>query len=264
MTSTVLDRIVATKREEVVALRRHAAVLRAAAEAAPPAADFEMALRAGPCVALIAEVKRRSPSAGDIREGVSAAQVAAMYATSGAAAISVLTDRQYFGGDIADLREVASAVSVPLLRKDFVIDALQIHEARGAGASAVLLIVRILHDTELQDLLATAVEMGLGVLVEVHDESEVERALVAGARVVGINNRDLGTFRTDLDTTVRLAPLVPADRVVVAESGIRDAADVARVAAAGAHAVLAGETLMRAADPAQAVRSLSAVRRPLA
>jgi indole-3-glycerol phosphate synthase len=260
--SPILDRIVATKREEVAVLQRHAAALREGAEAAAPVPDFEAALRAGACVALIAEVKRRSPSAGGIREGVPAEQVARVYAGAGAAAVSVLTDREYFGGHIEDLRDVAAAVTLPLLRKDFIIDAAQVHEARVAGASAVLLIVRILNDAELRDLLAVAAEVGLGVLVEVHDESDVERALGAGARIVGINNRDLSTFRTDLDTTRRLAPLVPADRVVVAESGIRDAADVARVAAAGAHAVLAGETLMRAADPAQATRALSSVPRP--
>jgi indole-3-glycerol phosphate synthase len=262
ISSTVLDRIVATKRDEVAALKRQGAALREAAEAAPPVADFEAALRAGPCVGLIAEIKRRSPSAGGIREGVSAEHVARVYAAAGVAAISVLTDREHFGGDITDLRSAAAAVTVPLLRKDFVIDAAQIHEARTAGASAVLLIVRILTDAELRDLLAVAAAIGLGGLVEVHDEAELERALAAGARVVGINNRDLGTFHRDLDTTLRLAPLVPADRVVVAESGIRDAADVARVAAAGAHAVLVGEALMRAADPSQAARSLSSVRRP--
>jgi indole-3-glycerol phosphate synthase len=261
MMSSVLDRIVATKREEVAVLRRQASELRDAAAAAPAVPDFESALRSGECVGLIAEVKRRSPSAGGIREDAAAADVARVYADAGAAAISVLTDREYFGGGIGDLRAAAAAVGVPLLRKDFIIDATQVYEARAAGASAVLLIVRILDDAELRDLHAVAAGCGLGVLVEVHDEGEVERAVAAGARIVGINNRDLATFRTDLGTTLRLAPLVPPDRVVVAESGMRDAADVARVAAAGVHAVLAGETLMRAESPAHAARALASVPR---
>jgi indole-3-glycerol phosphate synthase len=281
----VLDRIVATKQVEVAALQGRAAELRVAAEsaaasaAAPAAApgmapgmapaagsphdavpSFEAALRAGDSVAVIAEVKRRSPSAGGIREGVSAAAAAQLYAGAGAAAVSVLTDGEHFGGSLGDL-QAARVAAVPLLRKDFVIDAVQVHEARVAGASAVLLIVRILDDAALRELHGEALRVGLDVLVEVHDEAEVERAAAAGARIIGINNRDLATFTTDLDTTLRLAPRVPAGCVVVAESAIREAADVARVAAAGADAVLVGEALMRAADPAGALRSLASVPR---
>jgi indole-3-glycerol phosphate synthase len=265
----VLDRIVATKRAEVAVLQGRGAELRAAAESVAgtgPASlgdavpSFEAALRAGGSVAVIAEVKRRSPSAGGIREGASAAEVAQLYAAAGASAVSVLTDADHFGGSLDDLR-AARVAAVPLLRKDFVIDVVQVHEARVAGASAVLLIARILGDAALRELHAEAVRVGLDVLVEVHDAAEIERAAAAGARIIGINNRDLATFTTDLDTTVRLAPRVPAGCVVVAESAIGDAADVARVAAAGADAVLVGEALMRAADPAATLRSLASVPR---
>jgi indole-3-glycerol phosphate synthase len=268
-TGTVLDRIVATKRAEVAVLQGRRAELRAAAEsvaATGPTSpgdevpSFEAALRAGGSVAVIAEVKRRSPSAGGIREGASAAEVAQLYAAAGASAVSVLTDADYFGGSLDDLR-AARVAAVPLLRKDFVIDVVQVHEARVAGASAVLLIARILGDAALRELHAEAVRVGLDVLVEVHDAAEIERAAAAGARIIGINNRDLATFTTDLDTTVRLAPQVPAGCVVVAESAIGAAADVARVAAAGADAVLVGEALMRAADPAATLRSLASVPR---
>jgi indole-3-glycerol phosphate synthase len=258
---SVLDRIVATKREEVARLGSRAAELRARAEAAAPVPDFAAALRAGGSVAVIAEVKRRSPSAGSIQAGAPAADVARVYAGAGAAAISVLTDAEFFGGSLADLEAVAGQVPVPLLRKDFVLDEVQVYEARAAGAAAVLLIVRILSDSALRRLHAVAEGLGLAVLVEVHDEPEVERALAAGARIVGINNRDLGTFETDLETTSRLAPLAAEAAVVVSESGIRAAADVARVAAAGADAVLVGESLMRAAQPAAALRLLAAVPR---
>jgi indole-3-glycerol phosphate synthase len=263
-TGTVLDRIVATKEREVAALASRRAALRAAAERAAELSavpSLEAALRQGEAVAVVAEVKRRSPSAGGIREGAPSAAVARLYAESGAAAVSVLTDAEYFGGCLDDLASAAAVVAVPLLRKDFIIDEAQLWEARAAGASAVLLIVRILEDAVLRELHAAATSVGLDVLVEVHDAAEVERAAAAGARLVGINNRDLATFTTDLDTTLRLAPLVPAGCVIVAESAIRSATDVARVAAAGADAVLVGESLMRAPDPAAVLRSLAAVPR---
>jgi indole-3-glycerol phosphate synthase len=259
--SAVLDRIVATKQAEVAALRRRASSIRRRAEGAEAPRPFTAALVGGPNVALIAEVKRRSPSAGEIRGGASAADVAAMYAAAGAAAISVLTDRDHFGGALADLEQVRQQVGLPLLRKDFTIDAVQVYEAKAAGASAVLLIARLLDDAELSDLGAVAAELGLAALVEVHDEDELERAARMGARLIGINNRDLGTFRTDLGTTVRFAPLAPRDAVVVGESGIASAHDVALLADAGVSAVLVGESLMRAADPAQLARTLAAVPR---
>jgi indole-3-glycerol phosphate synthase len=257
----VLDRIVETKRAELERLRPRAAALEAAAAAAAAGADFEGALRRGPGVAVIAEVKRRSPSAGAIREGVDAVSVARAYADAGAAAVSVLTDRDYFGGALADLERVHSAVQVPLLRKDFTIDALQVVEARAAGASAVLLIVRILDDARLRDFRLLAESHGMSALVEVHDEAELDRALASGARIIGVNNRDLSTFTTDLATTERLAGRVPAECVLVGESGIAGVADVERLAAGGADAVLVGEALMRAEDVGAAVRAFGAVPR---
>lgn len=195
---------------------------------------------------MIAEFKRRSPSAGEIGSG-DPAVVAAAYGTGGAAALSVLTDGPYFGGSLADLEAARAASSLPVLRKDFVVDELQVWEARSAGADAVLLIVRILEDARLAGLLELSRELRMGALVEVHDEAELERALGAGAMVIGVNNRDLDTFRTELEVTLRLAPLVPAGRIVVGESGIRDGADVDRLGDAGVDAVLVGEALMRGA-----------------
>ncbi|HLU24870.1 MAG TPA: indole-3-glycerol phosphate synthase TrpC [Longimicrobiales bacterium] len=253
---SVLDRIVETKRAEVAALAPRAAELRRAAESAGQTRRFSDALRLGDRVAVIAEVKRRSPSAGWIRPDATAAEVAGWYEAAGASAISVLTDGEYFGGSLDDLMAVRSRVGVPVLRKDFVLDAVQLWEARAAGADAVLLIVRILDDAALADLLSLSRELGLSALVEVHDERELDRALEAGAEVVGVNNRDLATFRTDLAVTERLAARVPADRILVAESGIRAAADVDRMGAAGADAVLVGESLMRESDPGLAARAL--------
>jgi indole-3-glycerol phosphate synthase len=258
---SVLDRIVETKRGEVAGLRARASAIRAAADAAPVAPHFEAALTAGAHGAVIGEVKRRSPSAGEIEGGASAPDVARRYADAGVAAISVLTDRDYFGGDLADLEAVHAAVAVPLLRKDFTIDELQVCEARAAGAAAVLLIVRILSDDQLRALRELAESLTMTALVEVHDEAELERAATSGARIIGINNRDLATFTTDLAVTQRLAPLAPRDAVIVGESGVRTAADVQLLAAAGVQAVLVGESLMRAADPLSHARALTSVPR---
>lgn len=258
---SILDRIVGTKREEVARLEPRRAALREAAERAAPARPFAAALRRNGEVALMAEIKRRSPSAGWIRPDLSVEEVAATYESAGAVALSVLTDAEYFGGALADLEAVRARGVVPVLRKDFVIDPLQLWEARAAGADAVLLIVRILEDGALAELLALAGELGMGVLVEVHTAGEVERALRAGAEVVGVNNRDLATFRTDLGVVLGLAGRVPADRVLVAESGIRTAADVDRLGEAGVHAVLVGETLMRAPDVGAAAAGLVGRRR---
>ena len=259
---SILDRIVETKRAEVTRLRRSARALRADAEQAPPAPVFHDALLAGERVAVIAEVKRRSPSAGDIRVEAAAVATAVQYAQAGAAAISVLTDSEYFGGTLEDLRAVVKEVVTPVLRKDFTIDALQLYEAKVAGAAAVLLIVRILDDAQLRDLQVLAHELSLDALVEVHDERELERALAADAAIVGINNRDLASFTTDLATTERLAALLRgSDVTLVAESGIAAAGDVERVANVGAHAVLVGEALMRAADAQELLQQLAAVER---
>jgi indole-3-glycerol phosphate synthase len=233
-----------------------AAELRAAAESAAPPRDFNSALRRPGEVALIAEIKRRSPSAGWIREDLSAAEAAAAYASAGAAALSVLTDTDYFGGGLDDLQSARAAVSLPVLRKDFMIDPVQLWEARAAGADAVLLIVRILDDAQLKELGALAEELGMGVLVEVHTAAELERALRADASIIGINSRDLDTFHTDLNVAITLAATIPAGRLVVAESGIRTASDLELVGRAGASAVLVGESLMRQPDLAGATAAL--------
>jgi indole-3-glycerol phosphate synthase len=252
----ILARIVASKEIEVRELQARAAELRSRAADAAPTRGFAAALRAPGEVRLLAEIKRRSPSAGPIRPGASPEEVAADYAAGGAAALSVLTDREYFDGSLAALRAVRGTVDLPLLRKDFTLDPLQLWEARAAGADAILLIVRILDDARLRELLGLAADLGLDSLVEVHDETELERALRAGASLVGVNNRDLRTFRTDLELTLRLAPAVPAGVTLVAESGIRTAEDVARLGAAGIDAVLVGESLMRQDDLGAAVRAI--------
>jgi indole-3-glycerol phosphate synthase len=261
----VLERIVATKRVEVEALRPRAAELRAAAYAAGPGRGFAASLRVPGEVRLLAEVKRRSPSAGEIRPGADPAEVARAYLDAGAAALSVLTDAEYFGGSLDALRAVRAAVELPLLRKDFVISAEQVWEARAAGADAVLLIARILPDPALAELQGAARECGLDVLVEVHDAAEMQRALAAGADLVGVNNRDLATFTTDLGLTPRLAAGVPEGVTLVAESGIRSAEDVRRLGEAGVDAVLVGESLMRQTDLRSAAAALvGQPRRPRA
>lgn len=239
--------IAARKLHEAEALHCAAAGLWAKAESLPPAADLRAALTGG---AVIAEMKRRSPSGGVLRADLAPAVLARGYAGAGAAAISVLTDAPDFGGSLEDLAAVRGAVSLPLLRKDFVVDPVQVAEARVAGADWVLLIVALLDGALLDDCLAAVERAHAHCIVEVHDESEVARAVAAGAECVGVNNRDLRTLRTDLATFPRLRAQVPADTVCVSESGIRGPADAARLVADGADAVLLGEALLRAADPA--------------
>lgn len=255
--NSILAAIVEAKRAEVDALLPGRAELRRRAESADAPRPFTAALRSREKVALIAEIKRRSPSAGPIRPDLSVEEVARTYESAGASALSVLTDREWFGGALADLERARAAVRLPVLRKDFLLDEVQVWEARAAGADAVLLIARILDDARLRALHALATELGMGVLVEVHDGAELERALAAGAEIVGVNNRDLATFRTDLSVAVGLAERVPAGRVLVAESGIRTPADVDRLAAAGVDAILVGESLMRSGDVAAGAASLA-------
>ncbi len=255
-----LDQILDSTRRSLEALRSHRRELERRAAAAPPPPPFAGALR-GERVALIAEVKRRSPSAGVIRGDLDPAAHAAAYADAGAAAISVLTDGPFFGGSIADLEEVVARVSVPVLRKDFILDEAQILEARGAGAAAILLIVRALTAGRLGELLAMARDAGLDGLVEVHTAAEVDVALAAGAPVIGVNSRDLDTFRLDLDGAWRLIERVPRDRIAVAESGLATVADVEGAAQAGADAVLIGTALSAAPDPGAAARALAGVTR---
>lgn len=257
---SVLDDILAAKRVEVAAARaaRPLSVVEADAAAMPPARGLREALRRGPGdpVRVLAEIKRASPSAGPIRPGADPAAIAIEYAGAGASAISVLTDRAYFDGDLAFLARCRAAVAVPLLRKDFLVDAYQVAEARAAGADAVLLIAAALAPAQLAELAAAATAYGLDALVEVHAAAEVDPALAAGATLIGINHRDLATLAIDMSLTEAIAGRLPPGTVVVAESGIRTAADVARMGAAGAHAVLVGEHLMRAPSPGAALREL--------
>lgn len=227
---------------------------------APPVRSMSSALLQAH-VAIIAEVKRRSPSRGAINPTISAEARSLAYESGGASAVSVLTEPLHFGGSTADLQLVAQAVSIPILCKDFIVDELQIIEARGAGASAVLLIVRALSPDQLQRLLKTAREWELGALVEIRSEQELERAVAAGASIIGVNNRNLETLEMDLLTSQRLLPLIPSDLVAVAESGIETAKDVRTAADFGADAVLVGSSLSQAADPASSVRALSSVPR---
>ncbi|MGE0159102.1 MAG: indole-3-glycerol phosphate synthase TrpC [Gemmatimonadales bacterium] len=253
--------IVRTKTVEVDGLRDRTRELERAAATASPPRDFAGALASTEHVALIAECKRRSPGAGPIRTGLDPADLTRGYERAGAAALSVLTDRVYFDGSLDDLVATKAATSLPVLRKDFTIDPLQVVEARAAGADAVLLIVRILSDASLVSLHAEATAHGMAVLVEVHDRAELARALEIGAEIVGINNRDLSTFQTDLGTTIDLLEDVPDDVLVVSESGIRGPRDAALLGDAGVDAILVGETLLRAPDPQVAVRYLATIPR---
>jgi indole-3-glycerol phosphate synthase len=254
----ILDDILARTRADLELRRARIplAAVEVAARAAPPARSLAASLRRPGAVACIAEHKRRSPSAGWIREGSDVAVVARGYAAGGAAALSILTDEPFFGGSLDDLRRARAAVEIPLLRKDFMVDRYQVAEARAAGADAILIIVAALGDAEIAGLLAAARELGLEALVETHDQPELARALALGAPIIGINNRDLKTFQIDRELACRLRPQIPAGRVVVAESGIRGAADVERLRAAGVDAMLVGETLMRAPDPGAALAAL--------
>jgi indole-3-glycerol phosphate synthase len=257
LSSNILERIVRTKRDEVRALAPRAGELRRRAADAPPPRPFAAALRHPAEVRLLAEVKRRSPSAGAIRPGADPGSVARAYADGGAAAISVLTDAEYFGGTLDALVQVRQAVPLPVLRKDFVVDPAQLWEARAAGADAVLLIARILPPQALAELHALALELGMDVLVEVHREDELDRALDVGATLVGVNNRDLDTFATDVSFCLAHAPRVPAHVTLVGESGIRTTADVDRLGSAGIDAVLVGESLMRQDDLRAAAAALT-------
>jgi indole-3-glycerol phosphate synthase len=258
--SDVLSDIVAGVRKDLARRREVAseADLRAALSDVDPPRDPMSTLR-GPGSSVIAEVKRRSPSKGDLAEIADPAVLARQYAAGGAAAISVLTEERRFGGSLDDLRAVRAAVDVPLLRKDFVVEPYQVLEARAAGADLVLLIVAALDDDLLRELHDQARALGMTVLVEVHDEPETARAVDLGAELVGVNARNLRTLDVDPDTFGRLARLVPADRVLVAESGISSPVDVKRYVAEGARAVLVGEALVKDGDPEGAVRAMTGI-----
>jgi indole-3-glycerol phosphate synthase len=260
--ATYLDRILRAHRERAAADPRPLAALVACAEEAAtlaPARGFGDALRAARArgeLAVIAEVKRRSPSKGPLRPDLDPEALARAYEEGGAAAVSVLTDHEFFGGSPADLAAVRDAISLPVLRKDFTVAPLDVCDARTMGADCVLLIVAALAQDELRELHALATQVGLDALVEVHDEPELERALEAGATIVGVNQRDLVTFEVDQRRAVRMAPRIPDGVVKVAESGVRGADDARALHDAGYHAVLVGEGLVTAPDPAAAVKEL--------
>ncbi|MEZ4598451.1 MAG: indole-3-glycerol phosphate synthase TrpC [Syntrophotaleaceae bacterium] len=245
----ILDKILQHKLREVELARQQTPlpVLSERLTGLPAPRGFASALyrQAETGTAIIAEVKKGSPSKGLIRADFDAVDIALRYQDGGAACLSVLTDREFFMGDIAYLQRIAQAVTLPLLRKDFILDPYQLVEARVFGADAVLLIAAALDQAQLTDLAATAAELGLDVLLEVHDAEELERALRLPVRLIGINNRDLRTFHTDLGVTERLLPLIPPDRLVVSESGLRNRGDILRLRQAGARAFLIGESLMR-------------------
>ena len=262
MPKASIDAILALTRSRVQTLRGRRAEIERRAAGAPLPPVFGPTIAAG-TVGVIAEVKRRSPSAGDIRADLDPVRHAQAYQAGGAVTISVLTEEAHFGGSLDDLERVTRAVTIPVLRKDFIVDELQLLEARAAGASLVLLIVRALTDAELGGLAGAAKGLGLATLVEAHDRSELDRALAVSPTAVGINNRDLSTFATDLKVAEALIPVVPRGILAVAESGIDERSAVERAAAAGADLVLVGEAVARATDPAEAVRALSGVtRRP--
>lgn len=260
---TILDKIVATKREEVARAKteRPESALRRRLTDAPPARDFLAALSAGPPIRLIAEVKKASPSKGVIRADFDPVAIARTYQEHGASCISVLTDVSYFQGSLEYLSQVRAAVDLPVLRKDFVIDPYQVIEARVAGADAVLLIAECLDDALLKQLHDAIVDLGMTPLVELYEPANLPRVLRIGARLVGINNRDLRTFQVDLEHTLRLRRQIPTDRVVVGESGIRTRQDVERLGAAGVQAMLVGESLLAKPDVAAAVDELLGTRR---
>jgi len=255
----VLDDIVKAKMKELAQRKRKVSLSRMkerAVQRGVRTLDFAAALK-GEGVQLIAEVKRSSPSRGVLRPDLDHVELARTYAANGAAAVSVLTEEQYFGGSPEQLAEVKEAiVSVPVLMKDFIFEPYQIYEARACGADALLLIAAMLSSLQLEELLSLSRALGMRCLVEVHDEEELERALVCGAMILGINNRDLRTFKIDLETTGRLRPLIPPDRIVVSESGIRDRGDMERLRSWRVNAVLVGETLVTAPDVAAKMKEL--------
>ena len=261
--SDLLQRIVAVKREEIAAARarRDLAALRRDAESLGGQRDFISALRskvAAGQAAVIAEIKKASPSKGVLREHFVAAEIAASYAQHGAAGLSVLTDVQFFRGTADSLRQSRAACELPVLRKDFIVDAYQVFEAREMGADCILLIAACLDNAQMADLEAQAESLGMAVLVEVHDAAELERALRLKTPLVGINNRNLRTFEVTLETTLGLLAQVPGERLVVTESGILQRADVQRMRAAKVPAFLVGEAFMRAPDPGAALAALFA------
>ena len=247
------------KEEEIAVLEeeRPIRILKTVIRNLPLPRDFRGALRQ-PGIALIAEVKKSSPSAGIIAEELDPASIAREYEAGGASAISVLTESTYFGGDLADLTAVKEAVEIPVLRKDFIIDPYQIYEARAAGADAILLISELLNREELAGHLGLAHDLGMACLVESHSGEELDKAINSGAEIIGVNNRNLKTLKVDINSSIKLLPLIPTDRIRVSESGIKTAEDVESVSGAGADAILVGEVLVRSKDPGLKIGELIA------
>jgi indole-3-glycerol phosphate synthase len=257
--ATYLDKILARHREVAAADRRPVSVLMEQALATPPTRGFRAALVGGPALKVISEIKRRSPSKGALNIDLDPAAMARRYESGGASCLSVLTDVEHFGGSVADLQTARAACTLPVLRKDFTVSPKDICDARIMGADCVLLIAAALDPVELADFHALAVEIGLDVLVEIHDERELEHALGARATLIGVNQRDLVTFQVDHERAVRMAGVIPDDLVKVAESGVRGPDDARSLRAAGYDAVLVGESLVTAPDPAAALRALCVV-----
>ena len=261
--SDILDKIVAVKREEVAAAlkQKSLAVVRADAESRVLTRDFEGAMRAKIAAgqaAVIAEIKKASPSKGVLRADFIPADIAQSYAEHGAACLSVLTDKQFFQGSVDFLKQARASCDLPVLRKDFMIDTYQVYEARAMGADAILLIAACLDDAQMAEMEAVARSLDMAVLVEVHDKAELERALKLKTRLVGINNRNLKTFEVSLQTTLDMLPDVPVDRLLVTESGIQTPEDVLRMREAKVNAFLVGEAFMRSSEPGEALSKLFA------
>ena len=256
MTATYLDRILDHHRARAAADDRHVDDLVELASRLGPTRGFTATLTGRPALGVIAEIKRRSPSKGDLNIGLDPAALAATYEAGGAACLSVLTDEAHFGGSIADLEQARDACGLPVIRKDFTVCELDVIDARLMGADAVLLIAAALSDDELLRFHDLAVGIGLDALVEIHDEAELERALAVGATLIGVNQRDLVTFEVDQERAVRMAGAIPGGAVKVAESGVRGAADARALRSAGYDAILVGETLVTSGDPAAAIAEL--------
>lgn len=263
----ILDEIVANKRQELERVKAYTTIaeLEKKILLTKPIRDFASAITIQPApktVRIIAEVKHASPSKGILREEFIPYDIARSYEVGGAAAVSVVTEEKYFKGKLDYLTPIKSHLKIPILRKDFLFDDFQMYESRAAGADAVLLIASILDDKRLKELMALASRLGMQSLVEVHDETELKRVIDSGAKIIGINNRDLKTFKVDLETTLRLAPLVPEDRLIVSESGIESFGDILTLMEAGVSAVLIGETLVREKEIIKKVKELRGILPP--
>ena len=255
---TILEEIYKHKLSEVAEDKKRVSLetLKEQCKKKQKARSFGAALKSSTNIRIIAEIKKASPSLGIIREDFNPVEIARIYEASGAAAISVLTDEKFFQGSLSYLTDVKKTVNLPILRKDFIIDAYQIYEARSAGADAILLITALLSKEEIQRYLELAGELDMDCLVEVHLETELKKVLQTNAHIIGINNRDLATFKTDLETTLRLRPMIPAEKIVVSESGIKSRADVEKLMKEGVDAILVGETLMKSDDISAKLREL--------